>query len=257
MLYKNSIQEIYKKRERTPAEDFIFNTLEDIENIKNRFVVIGCRLVEAVRNDYYIDLGYKDIVELSENVFGLKKSMTYALMNIAKYFCIGMELREHYKSFNQSQLIEIAQCPAYLQSSITSDMSVQDIRDYRKILSGCKTSYNGIFFEGNAKKIVDTYREDQRVEAETKKNLEFFKNSGRPENSSSLENMHKEDKLLNEDNNKSPIVTLITLKEELIKYFQTFKIIFDPDNKGIGVKVTPNTLAEDVINILNENKIII
>ena len=139
MLDKNAIQDIYNKRERTPAEDFIFNTLEDIEYIKNRFVVIGYRLVEAVRNDYVFDLGYSDITELAEDVFGIKKSMAYALMNISRYFCVGMELRDNYKCFSQSQLIEITQCPAYLQSSITSDMTVQDIRDYRKILSGYKT----------------------------------------------------------------------------------------------------------------------
>lgn len=165
MLDKNDIDLILNKpfKELTEAESFVFNVLTDLTAIKDRFVLIGYRLVEAVKNDYYIDLGYKDIVELSENVFGLKKSMTYALMNIAKYYCVGMELQDKYKPFSQSQLIEIARTPGYLCSEITYDMSVRDIIDYRKALSGTKTSYDGIYMS-EPKKIVKKYRENKEAE---------------------------------------------------------------------------------------------
>lgn len=183
MLDKNAIQEIYNKKERTPAEDFIFNTLEDIEYIKNRFVVIGYRLVEAVKNDYVFDLGYSDITQLAEEVFGIKKSMTYALMSIAKYYCNGMELKEKYKPFSQTQLIELARTPVYLCSSITPDMSSRDIIDFRKALSGYKTSYEGIDMS-EPDKIINKYRENKQAE----KNLKFFEDSSDKDNSMRVEN---------------------------------------------------------------------
>ena len=183
MLDKNAIQEIYNKKDRTPAEDFVFNTLEDITYIKNRFVVIGYRLVEAVKNDYVFDLGYSDITQLAEEVFGIKKSMTYALMTIAKYYCIGMELKENYKPFSQTQLIELARTPGYLCSSITPDMSSRDIIDYRKALSGYKTSYDGIDMS-EPSKIINKYRENKQAE----KNLKFFEDSSDKDNSTRVEN---------------------------------------------------------------------
>ncbi|MBE5756898.1 MAG: hypothetical protein E7342_03765 [Clostridiales bacterium] len=170
MLSKNQIAEIQRKpsSELSFAESFIYNTLEDIQVIKKNFVRVGYRLLEAVQLHYVEELGYNNIYELAEDVFCIKKSMCYDLINIATYYCNGMQLKERYKNFSQSQLIELCHVPSHLQEYITSDMTVLDIRDYKNCFKYSGV-YNGIPVN-EPYKAIELYREKKT------------NNSGRPEN---------------------------------------------------------------------------
>lgn len=161
----------------TIEEQAIFYIYEDLQNIKKNFVDIAFRLNEANNYKYYEKFGYESIIDFSEHLFGFKKSSTYSFINIAQRFCSGMKLMPKYEKFSQSQLTEMCSLPEYLLNHVTSDMTIQDIRDYKK-------AYNSLTKIDNTYKqpkvLIEQYRNKtaQSLEQE-ESNAETF--SRRPE----------------------------------------------------------------------------
>ncbi len=224
MLDKNQIIEIQKKlTPKTGAESFIYETLEDIKYIKKTFVHVGFRLLEAVQLHYVEELGYENIAELAEHVFDIKKSTCYDLINIAKYYCNGMQLKEEYQNFSQSQLIELCHTPAHLHTKITSDMTVQDIRDYKNCYKN-SSSYKGIHYS-EPQKAIEEYRKDKK------------ENSRRPEK---------------EINNTSNI------KKEITPCTITAFASILAKNTDFNCAIAGNNyyhMAEEIFKILKENQL--
>lgn len=149
----------------TVEEQAVFYIYEDLDDIKNKFVDVAFRLVEADRFGYYKKFGYETIVDFAEHLFDIKKSTTYALIHIGKYYCDGMQLKEQYKGFSKSQLEEMTHMPIYLEGSFKPEMTIQDMRDYKKALNG-NTYYKGIFYN-KPLEVVKAYREDLKLKVQT------------------------------------------------------------------------------------------
>lgn len=92
----------------TYAEKFVKLVREELDCIKRNFFSIGFRLAEANDEGYYYDLGYNNIVECAEDLFGFKKTTTYDLINVYKQ-CHDRQNRmcidSKYEKFSQSQLV--------------------------------------------------------------------------------------------------------------------------------------------------------
>ena len=161
----------------TVEEQAIFYIYEDLQNIKKNFVDIAFRLNEANNYKYYEKFGYESIIDFSEHLFGFKKSSTYSFINIAQRFCSGMKLSPEYEKFSQSQLTEMCSLPEYLLKHVTSVMTIQDIRDYKK-------AYNSLTVIDNTYKepkvLIEQYRTVKSSNLKTEKILEE-ENSRRPE----------------------------------------------------------------------------
>lgn len=168
----------------TVEEQAIFYIYEDLQNIKKNFVDIAFRINEANNYKYYEKFGYESIVDFGEHLFGFKKSSTYAFIRIAQRFCSGMKLNPKYDKFNQSQLTEMCALPEYLIDHVTSDMTVKDIRDYKK-------AYNNLTVIDNTYKqpklLIEQYRSGSQ---ETKTNI-LEDHSRRPEDNLSKTTLKK------------------------------------------------------------------
>ncbi len=167
-ITKNGISVLKKNADAslTVEEQAVYFIHEDLQDIKNKFVDIAFRLAEADNYRYYEKFGYENIVEFSEHLFGIKKSSTYSLLHIGKYFCSGMHLKKQYEGFSKSQLEELTRMPGFLISNVKPEMTVQDIRDYKKALHG-NTYYKNIY-QDKPFEIVKAYREDQQFQTSGK-----------------------------------------------------------------------------------------
>lgn len=168
MLDKNEIERIkntsvIRLKDGEEAVNLIFSHLRDI---KNSFCSIGFWLKKIVELEYYAKFGYDNIADFSEHVFGIKKSTTYDLIAIANFYCDGQFLKDEYKDFNQSQLVEMSRIKTTLSSKITPEMSVSDIRDLKKALPNYSTFYKGIYYD-KPFEIIKAYRKDQEEKFQT------------------------------------------------------------------------------------------
>lgn len=118
----------------TLAQSFVRYIHEDLLQIKQPHFDIAWRLREAKQLNYPAELGYADIYELSEVEFGFKKSSTAAYIAIATEFMNygNMSVREGYKVFSYSQLVEMLPLGGYDRIRITPDMTVKQIRKYKQ-----------------------------------------------------------------------------------------------------------------------------
>ena len=191
---------------------------------------------EALQFGYYKDLGYESIEELSEAEFDLKRTSTYNLILIARSFCNGMELKEEYKCFSYSQLIVMAKMLPYLQEPCyrcSNLYTVLQFQDYYNYVKKGGLSHMCDYF--NYKQLeIEQAKAPQIEESKLVTPLPLIDGvQGEP--------------IVEEPKDKS-------LEEKLIDYFGTFKTIFDPDNKGLGVRVVPSELAENVLDIIGNEK---
>ena len=95
------------------AESFVKFVKYDLEHISKTFFDIGFRLWEARNFEYYKELGYESIEELSENEFDFKRSSTYNLINVFTRFSVWNgtycnQIQEQFKDYSYSQLVELS-----------------------------------------------------------------------------------------------------------------------------------------------------
>jgi hypothetical protein len=170
MLNNNEIQQIKESSFGSlPASKSFINLIyEDINDIKHKFVDIGFRLAEAQRFNYPEELGYNNIHELAEHLFGFKKSTTYSLINVYQRFGSKMKLLPEYEKFSQSQLTEMCSLPEYLLHHVKPDMTIQDIRDYKKAFNELTVFNEDTIKE--PKKLIEDYRNSKKEDSRRPEN---------------------------------------------------------------------------------------
>lgn len=96
------------------AQAFVRYTKEELQDVARSFFKIGFRLAEANKYRYYEELGYDNIIDLAEDIFGFKKSTAYGLMQVYHH-CKSRDKNDSaftmdkaYQDFNFSQLQEIS-----------------------------------------------------------------------------------------------------------------------------------------------------
>lgn len=148
------------------AQDFVKSTRIDLRNASNCFFKIGFRLNEAVEKGYVEALGYSDIYALSEDMFNFQSTMTKNLMEINRAYsnkCFvgnySMFMDSKYEKYNQSQLIEMLPLQEEQRANIPANMTIKDLRDYKKAVMG-RYSYGIGYSEAiaNPTKAVSEYR---------------------------------------------------------------------------------------------------
>lgn len=95
---------------RPLAEDFVKEVNLDLNDIKHSFFRIGFRLSEACENAYFRDLGFDNIADCAEALFGFKKTTTYDLMLIYSRYhnrAAPMFIDKPYDKYSQSQLLAL------------------------------------------------------------------------------------------------------------------------------------------------------
>ena len=266
----------------TVEEDFVNLVRLELNDIKNTFYKIGFRLKEARNLCYYKKLGFDTIEGCAEALFGFKKTTTYDLIGIAEKFYdrkCPMQLAEPYQKFNQSQLVILSQVrfnPSGFFRLVRPEDSIEKLKKAKKY-------WNGICIQGSRteSKTIDEFIEkcdayeakrsslsdkdfkkldsiiNNKVQTSGKNSSEadyIQKNSGYPEKSNEgpiVLDVPAEDVLevpeeiiVLSKELKAKIVNSVAKDLDLMSY----KTIFDPDDKGLGVRVQSDQLVRFVLS---------
>ena len=108
----------------------------NIRHIKDRYIELGFHLREMWDQLYYMEMGYSDFYECVEENFHLDKSAASRCIGVWKEFADQREKRvlEEYAGYSYSQLVEMLPLEKSQRKKITVDMSVSQIRAYKKSL---------------------------------------------------------------------------------------------------------------------------
>lgn len=112
-----------------------------ITNIKNEYFYIGFLLNEI---KIYSPVDFS-ITDWCYDNFGFKKSFTYQLINVFNLISDNgsMYISKKYEGYNFSQLSELLSVPDHLKNQFDNTMSVREIKEKKKILSGYLKDDNG------------------------------------------------------------------------------------------------------------------
>lgn len=157
----------------TPAEQTVIIIKEELENIKERFFVVGYYLnVAQKKNEYYM-LGYPDIYSYAEQEFGLGRTSTKNLMEVNRTYSTGFysaptkELSAEWKGYSQTQLVEMLPLGPTDRQNITKDFTAQDLRDLKKICDVRFDTYKNFGVASyeiskNPRIYIDLYRKQKK-----------------------------------------------------------------------------------------------
>lgn len=124
------------------VDDFFFNTCvkidKQIENAQASFENTCCYLNDIKLSKGNIErYGCKDIYDFAERRFGIGRTSTKNFLAIHDKFMSGVVLKEDYRGYKQSQLMELLPVSDdVIKSSFKPEMSVKQIREKKKELVG-------------------------------------------------------------------------------------------------------------------------
>ena len=104
-------------------------------SIVENFLLVGKELDEIDRVSAYQLRGYNSIREYASDTFGISESFASRVLNVyRKYTEPGKELKlkEQYKGFNFSQLVELLNVPEEEHQIIRPELTKEDIRDFKR-----------------------------------------------------------------------------------------------------------------------------
>lgn len=124
------------------VDDFFFDTCvkidKQIENAQASFENTCCYLNVIKLSKGNIErYGCKDIYDFAERRFGIGRTSTKNFLAIHEKFMSGVVLKEDYRGYKQSQLMELLPVSDdVIKSSFKPEMSVKQIREKKKELVG-------------------------------------------------------------------------------------------------------------------------
>lgn len=124
------------------VDDFFFDTCvkidKQIENAQASFENTCCYLNDIKLSKGNIErYGCKDIYDFAERRFGIGRTSTKNFLAIHEKFMSGVVLKEDYRGYKQSQLMELLPVSNdVIKSSFKPEMSVKQIREKKKELVG-------------------------------------------------------------------------------------------------------------------------
>ena len=262
----------------TVEEDFVNLVKLELNDIKNSFFKIGFRLAEAHRCKYYKKLGFNTIEECAESLFGFKKTTTYDLINISVAFCdrkAPMFLDDKYKGFSQSQLVLFSSIGYARDGFILRARPEDSIEKLKKAKKYWKEFQVGRFASVSTYQlktiddIIELYESKLSLPVASSTSNDIVEHADHQENFSGYpeKNTEKpivldipENEVSSSDADLSKSISEVEkgifvfkpkdFRNRLISHcgkrfdFLDYKTIWDPDNKGLGVRV----LSEDVAN---------
>ena len=108
---------------------------EELHRTRRSFVKIGWYLKHIREKEMYKAENYANIYELAADKFNLSQPTATRFMNICEQFSVNHdspELDEQYIEFSMSQLFEMLPMKPDEMNQITPDMTVTQIRDFKK-----------------------------------------------------------------------------------------------------------------------------
>lgn len=108
---------------------------------KKRYISLGFHLHEMELCGYHEELGYDNFYECIEKNFHMDKSAVSRVISVWNEFCSKddadsrkMWIDDRYEKYSYSQLVEMLPLKEQERRRVTSDMTVSQIRNYKKSL---------------------------------------------------------------------------------------------------------------------------
>ena len=249
------------------AESFVKLVRADLDDIKHRFFKIGFRLAEANREGYYYELGYENIAECAEDLFGFKKTTTYDLINVYNEFhdrLAPMTIKESYDKFSQTQLVQLTG-NIWARDSFIKYVRPEDTID---TIKKAKKLWNKIYNSGN----TPGYQGSKRIEFKTLQDLidiywDKYYITTLPAPSSSADGLSVQTEnyievtvIDAEPQGEDPEeqVEEFSVQTEKLREFapkaledyirrMSYKTYFEPNDKKCGVRVLPDTMSKSML----------
>lgn len=131
----------YKEREGGVARHSLSYILGDLGDIKQKYFILGFHLNEFAENEYYKDFGYDSMKDFCVANIPIEYSSLSRCMTVHTHICERVEgkpwkktnrMKEKYKEYGFSQLVELSSMGDDLERQCTSSMTVKEMRDLKK-----------------------------------------------------------------------------------------------------------------------------
>lgn len=131
----------YKEREGGAARHSLRYILGDLGDIKQKYFILGFHLNEFAENEYYKDFGYDSMKDFCVANMPIEYSSLSRCMTVHTHVCERVEgkpwkktsrMKEKYKEYGFSQLVELSSMGDDLERQCTSSMTVKEMRDLKK-----------------------------------------------------------------------------------------------------------------------------
>lgn len=113
---------------------------QDIADIKKRYIALGFHLSEFDKNEYFKEYGYSNLDDFVLANFNIDKKALSRILSVYYKFSEPYKIyvSEKYSEYSYSQLCEMVSLKDDELKSVTPQMTVRDIRDYKKSLKNEK-----------------------------------------------------------------------------------------------------------------------
>lgn len=147
----------YRETPRESAYTSVKYLYTDLTDIRKFYIRLGFHLEEFRSCGYHYDFGYPTLEEFCEANLGLDKSAVSRCINVYKSFnasesveyCAGMKIKgaaidlaDEWKEYSYTQLCEMLPLTPEERKSVTPDMTIKQIREYKKSLKQKKISFS-------------------------------------------------------------------------------------------------------------------
>lgn len=163
---------ISKKRPREEAFGSLKYLYTDLTNIRRYYIRLGFHLSEFKMCEYYKDFGYLTLEEFCDVNLTMDKGAVSRCINVYRQFnasndvkCIAgtksvgcaMDLSDRWKDYSYTQLCEMLPLSEKEREGVRPDMTVKQIREYKKNLRDSQKSLDETFqlFDELVKKSAD------------------------------------------------------------------------------------------------------
>lgn len=127
----NEMQETGKWYEDVPYQECKEFINARLQSMTRDYIAIGYYLKYVRDHKLYMEDGYKDVFEFSQNEFGMKRSTVNHCIRINSEFSIDGNSPipdNQYEKFSKSQLQELLYIPEEMREEVTPEMTVKEIR---------------------------------------------------------------------------------------------------------------------------------
>ncbi len=246
-------------KEETPAKAFVKQVNLNLNDIKHSFFTIGQLLFEASRKRYYRELGYENITECAEDLFGFKKTTTYDLMTVYEDFHerkAPAKIQSNVENFSQTQLVILSKLQYCRDSFIELARPEDTVETFRKAKNLWNKIYNkGHSPSGNYKTLTEfldinePIYTSRPVLSSSKPDLSVQTENYIEVTPTNVETVAVDQEELTEDfsvqtENLGEFATK-ALKEYIER--MGYKTNFEPDKNKPGIRVLPDHLSKSVL----------
>ena len=137
-----------KLKEREGARHSLRYILGDLGDIKEKYFILGFHLNEFTNSEYYKDFGYDSMKDFCTANIPIEYSSLNRCMSVHKHTCERLingypnlqtnRMKEKYKEYGYSQLVEMVGMDEEEEKLCTPDMTVKQIRELKKHIKEVK-----------------------------------------------------------------------------------------------------------------------